>query len=138
MLSLKSVSVPGVLVGFVTVVASSIVFSLLSLVIFSGLVESGGDDVLMTSTGPLSYALGVLAVSTVLGVVVCSKLSGMPSPVNTIGVIVAYGAFAYLLSRSPSNAARPYPEWFVVASYLILVPSAIVGHLLSARRREQP
>ena len=134
MLPLNRISVAGILVGFVTVVASSIVFSLLSLFIFSELIEGGGDDVLMTAAGPLVYATAVLALSMILGVIVCSRLSKAVSLVNTIGLVIVYCAFSYMLSQSPSNLTMPYPDWFVAMKYAILFPAAFVGHILSARR----
>ena len=134
MKALEGVSVLGILVGFVMTVASTIAFSLFSIAIFANLIEGGSDDVLMTSTGPLLYALAVLALSVVLGVWVCSRVSKLFSVVNSLGVVAVYGTFSYLLSQSPSNLDNPYPMWFVVSSYVILVPSAALGHFLSARR----
>ena len=133
-MSLRGLSIPGVLVGFVTTVATTIVASLLSLALFADLIEEGPDDVLMIATGPLLYALLALSVATVLGVWVCASLSRTPAAVNALGIVVLYAVFSYLLSRSPSNLDNPYPHWFEVARYLVLLPAAAFGHGLSLRR----
>lgn len=93
---------------------------------------------LTVSTGPLLYALGALAVAAALGVWVCAVLSKTPAAVNAAGVVVLYGLFTYLLGQSPSNLDNPYPGWFEVARYLILVPAAAVGHRLYRPRTASP
>ena len=133
MAHMKEISISGVLSGFVVVVATTIVLSILSPIIFTKLVQSGDMDILLTSTGPLVYAVFVLLVSTAFGVFVCHKVAGSPFLVNTILVVVLYAAFSYLLSTAPSNEIKPYPLWYVVTTYLVLIPGAYVGHQLAVR-----
>ena len=130
---MKEISISGVLVGFVVVVATTIVLSILSPFIFSGLVETGDLDILVTSTGPLVYAIIVLFVATAFGVYAGNKVANSARVVNAILVVLLYAAFSYLLSTSASNKIKPYPLWYVVTSYAVLLPGAFVGHRLSAR-----
>lgn len=125
---LKSVSTSGVLAGFFVVVATSIMLSILSPFIFSKLVRTGDLDVLMTSAGPLSYALVVLFISAAFGVFTCQKVANSSKIINTTLVVLLYALFSYWLSNSPSNANNPYPQWYVLMSYVILVPGAFVGN----------
>jgi len=129
----KSISISGVLVGFVVIVATSIVLSILSPFIFSNLLKTGDWNVLITSAGPLSYALTVLFIASVFGVFICNKVASNNELINAILVVALYIAFTYWLSTSPSNMDKPYPQWFKVMSYLILAPGAIVGHYLSIK-----
>lgn len=106
----------GVAVCFVTLVATTMVLSKFSLFLFAGLIEGGDENVLMTSVGPLSYALGVLVAVTVLGVWVCSRVAGSASLVDATRIIVLYAAFSYWLSQTPSGLEYPYTRWFEIAS----------------------
>ena len=130
---MKGLSVAGILAGFVVVVATTIVLSILSPIIFTKLVQSGDMDILLTSTGPLVYALIVILVSSAFGVFICHKVADSPFLVNTILVVLLYAAFSYLLSTAPSNEIKPYPLWYVVTTYLVLIPGAYIGHRLAAR-----
>ena len=123
-----AISISGVFIGFIVVVAASIVFSIFSPFIFSKLVQTGDLDVLMISTGPLVYALTVLFTAAALGVFICAKIANRANIVNSILVILIYAAFSYWLSTAPSNQNQPYPQWFVFLSYVLLVPAAGVGH----------
>ena len=118
------------LVGFVVVVATTIVLSILSPFIFSRLVQSGDMDILLTSTGPLVYAVVVLAASSAFGVFICHKVANSSKPANAVIVIVLYAAFSYMLSTAPSNEDKPYPPWYVVTTYVVLLPGAYAGHRL--------
>ena len=129
----KKPSIAGILVGLVTVVACSIVFSLLSLALFAELVARGPDDILTTSTGPLLYAVCVLFVSVVLGIFVCARVAGRAARLDAALVVLLYAAFTYALSRSPSNLNTAYPAWFVLSQYLVLLPAAAVGHVVARR-----
>jgi hypothetical protein len=127
-------NVLGVFVGFVTVVATSIVLSLLSLAIFTEMLTKNAPlDILTTSTGPLVYSLFALFVAIVVGVFVTSQLSKRVSIINSIAVVVVYGLYAYWLSQSPSNLEKPYPGWYVISSYVLLFPAALIGHLISEK-----
>jgi len=129
----KKISPLGIFVGFITVVATSIVLSLLNLVIFSHLMtEIAPLNILYESTGPLMYALSVLFIAVVTGVLVASKLAKYNSLHNAVGVVILYALFSYWLSQSPSNIGK-YPEWFVFASYIVLLAAMFVGYFLSAR-----
>ena len=130
---MKSVNITGVLVGFLVVVAASIVLSILSPVIFTKLVQTGNINVLMTSTGPLSYALIILFISSAFGVFICNKVANSNKMINAILVVALYAAFSYWLSTSPSNRIKPYPHWYVVMSYIMLLPGAYAGHQVSIR-----
>ena len=129
---LKKVSPLGIFLGFVTVVATSIVLSMLSVVIFSDLLTDGAPlNILNVSTGPLVYSLLVVVLAVVVGILVASKLAKYNSLANAIGVVFVYGLFSYWLSQSPSNLGK-YPEWYVWASYLVLFPATLVGYYLSS------
>ena len=130
---IKEISISGVLVGFVVIVATSIVLSIVSPLIFSGLVRSGDMDALVTNPGPLSYSLIVIFISSAFGVFTSSKVAEKTSWVNMVLVIVMYGAFTYWLSLSSSNQAKPYPDWYVLMSYFVLVPGAIAGYYASKK-----
>ena len=131
MTQLKEISPVGVLVGFVVVVATSIVLSIFSPIFFSQLVRSGDMNSLVTSPGPLSYALVVIFISTAFGVLACSMVAQRTKLVNVVLVVALYGAFSYWLSLSPSNQAKPYPDWYILMSYIVLIPGAMVGHYAS-------
>ena len=124
---MKNFSISGVLTGFVVVVATSIVLSILSPIIFAKLVRTGDMDVLMTSAGPLGYSLAVLLISSAFGVFVCNRVANSRNIINPILVVLLYAAFSYWLSTTPSNANNPYPHWYVLTSYLLLVPGAYIG-----------
>jgi hypothetical protein len=129
----KKISPLGIFVGFITVVATSIVLSLLSLVIFSYLMTKDAPlNILNVSTGPLMYSLVVLFAAVVTGVLVASRLAKYNSLHNAVGVVLVYALFSYWLSQSPSNMGN-YPEWFVFASYIVLVPAMFFGYFLSAK-----
>jgi hypothetical protein len=122
----------GIFVGFVTVVATSIALSLLSVVIFSHLITDDAPlNILNISTGPLIYSLLVILVAVVVGILVSSKLAKYNSLTNAIGVPLLYALFSYWLSQSPSNIGK-YPEWYVLASYLELLPATAIGFFLSS------
>ena len=125
---LRDISISGVLAGFVVVVATTIVLSILSPFIFSKLVMTGDMDILMTSTGPLSYALLVILVSSAFGAFICNKVANRGEIFNTFLVVLLYAAFSYWLSTSPSNLSKPYPQWYVWMSYLLLLPGAFTGY----------
>ena len=125
---LKAISVSGVLAGFVVLVATTIVLSILSPFLFADLVRSGDLDVLMTSPGPLAFALGVTFIASAFGVFVSGKVADKLHWINVILVIACYVAFTYWLSLSPSNQAKPYPDWYVLLSHAVLVPGAIAGY----------
>lgn len=129
---LKAKGIAGALVGFVVVVASSIVLSLVSPLIFFRLVQSGDLDVLVTSPGPLAYGLAVIFISSAFGVFVCGMVAGKILWINAVLVIALYGGFTYLLSLSPSNQAMPYPGWYVLTSYIVMLPGALAGHYASS------
>lgn len=133
MRQLKNISISGVLVGFIVVVATTIVLSILSPLIFSRLVQSGDMNALMTSMGPLNYALAVIFISSAFGVFICNKVANSNKLINAILVMALYAAFSYWLSTTPSNLNNPYPQWYVVMSYILLVPGAYVGYQISAR-----
>lgn len=121
------------LVGFVVVVATSIVLSILSPIFFSQLVRSGEMDSLITNPGPLSYALAVVFISTSFGVLACSMVAQKARLINAVLVVVLYAAFTYWLSLSPSNQAKPYPDWYIWMSYIVLIPGAMLGHYASSK-----
>lgn len=129
----KEISVSGVLVGFVVVVATSIVLSIVSPLVFSGLVHTGDLDALVTHPGPLSYALVVIFISSAFGVFISIKVAEKTNWINVTLVIILYGAFTYWLSLSSSNQAKLYPDWYVLMSYVVLIPGAIVGYYSSKR-----
>lgn len=133
MQQLKEISTVGVLVGFVVVVATSVVLPILSPIIFSQLLRSGDKDVLTTSAGPLGYALVVIFVAAAFGVLACSVVAQKARWINVILVIALYAAFTYWLSQSPSNLAKPYPNWYVLMGYVVLIPGAFAGHYASKR-----
>lgn len=130
---MRDISISGVLAGFVVVVATTIVLSILSPIIFAKLVQSGDMDVLLTSTGPLVYALMVIFVASAFGVYICHKVANSSTLINTILVVALYATFSYVLSTAPSNEIKPYPSWYVVATYVILIPGAYVGYQMAVR-----
>lgn len=130
---LRSISISGVMAGFIVMVATSIVLSIVSPLLFSDLVKTGDLDILLKSTGPLSYALVTLFVASVFGIFICGKVANSTKSINSFLVVVLYAAFTYWLSTSPSNIRNPYPEWYVAMSYLLMAPGAIVGHYLSVK-----
>ena len=134
---MKDISISGVLVGFVVVVATTIVLSIFSPFLFSSLVETGDLDILLKSTGPLAYALVVIFVATMFGVYAGNKVANSVKLINGVLIIVLYAAFSYMLSVSPSNKIKPYPLWYVVTSYVVLLPGAIAGHWLSTKLIKQ-
>lgn len=64
------------------------------------------------------------------GVWMAVKLARRRSIYNALGVALLYALFAYLLSQSPSNLENAYPQWFVIVSYVILLPAALLGHVM--------
>ena len=136
MQSLKSLSPSGILAGFAVVVATTIALSIPSPFIFSQLVRDGDMDVLMTSPGPLGYALLVLFASSAFGVFVCNKVANGARIINPILVVTLYAAFSFWLSTTPSNQDNPYPQWYVILSYVLLAPGAWVGHRIFSRTDE--
>ena len=72
----------------------------------------------------------VLFISVVTGVLIASKVSGYRSMFNAVGIVVIYALFSYLLSQSPSNLEKAYPTWFIICSYIVLLPSAVFGHYI--------
>jgi O-antigen ligase len=127
------VSFLGVFVGFIVVVATSIVFSLLSLAIFSFMItEDAPLNILSISTGPLVYSLFIIFVAAITGILIASKIAGYSSWPNAVGVVVLYTLFSYWLSQSPSNIGK-YPQWFVITSYILLIPSIFCGYYLSTK-----
>jgi hypothetical protein len=121
----------GVFLGFIVVVVTSIVLSLLSLVIFSNLITKNAPlNILEISTGPLIYSLAVIVISVISGIFVTANTAKYNSIYNAIGVVTLYVVFTYLLSQSPSNVGK-YPQWYVIAGYVVLIPALIVGHFSS-------
>lgn len=135
---MKSISISGVIAGFLVVIATSIALSILSPLIFSRLVRTGDMDVLMSSAGPLGYALAVLLISSAFGVFICNKMANSSKIIYTTLVVLLYAAFSYWLSTSPSNVSNPYPQWYVLMSYVILVPGAYVGNKVYFWLHERP
>lgn len=124
----------GIFVGFIAIIASSIVLSLLSIAIFSGLLTKDAPlDILMTSTWPLVYALIVIVISIIVGVFVSASLSKRTSLVGAFSVVILYGLFSYWISQSPSNLEKAYPYWYTISSYVILFPSAILGYFVTKK-----
>lgn len=130
---LKQIHISGVLVGFIVVVSTTIVLSIFSPLIFSKLAHSGDKSALLTNTGPLSYAIGVIFISTAFGVFICNKVAQRNKLVNGVLVIALYAAFTYWLSLSPSNRVKPYPDWYVFMNYVMLAPGALAGYSASKR-----
>ena len=131
--TVRDISISGVLVGFIVVVATTIVLSILSPFIFSKLVQTGDMDILLTSTGPLAYAIVILFVASAFGVFIGHKVANSSKLVNAVLVVILYAAFSYMLSTAPSNENKPYPPWYVVTTYVVLLPGAYAGHRLFVR-----
>ena len=122
-----------VFLGFIVVVVTSIVLSLLNLVIFENLITKNAPlNILEVSTGPLIYSLAVIVISVIFGIFIAANMARYNSIYNAIGVVTLYVIFTYLISQSPSNMGK-YPQWYIVASYAVLIPALIVGHSLSAK-----
>ena len=124
----------GIFVGYITAVATTIVLAILMLAIFSSmLTRSAPQDILMTSTGPLLYSLASLWVAIVVGVYVAAQLSQGARLANAVALAIVYALYSYWLSQSPSNLDRPYPDWYVISSYALLLPAALLGHLVASK-----
>ena len=127
-------NVLGIFVGFITAVATTIVLAILMLAIFSPmLTRDAPQDILMISTGPLLYSLASLWVAISVGVYVTAQLSRRARLTNAVALAIGYALYSYWLSQSPSNLDRPYPDWYVISSYVLLLPAALLGHLVASK-----
>lgn len=55
--------------------------------------------------------------------------------ISPLGVILLYTLYAYWISISPSNLEQPYPQWFSITSYAVLLPSALLGHHVAVKTK---
>lgn len=124
-------SAKGLAVGAVTVIATSIVLSVFMPLVFSDLVRTGQMDILIMSFWPQIYTLANLVVSGVFGIYICSVVAGKVSWENAFGVILISALMAFILNQPVSEWSSTPPTWFAVASYSLLVPTLVLGHLVA-------
>jgi len=135
---LKSISFKGISVGAITVIAVNIVFSIFMPLVFSGLVRTGQLDVLIVSFWPQIYTLANLVISGVIGIYICSVVAHQASLINSAGVILISALIAFVLNQPVSEWSPAPPFWFAVASYLLLVPTLVIGHYSAKLSQRNP
>lgn len=125
---LKNMSFKGIVVGAVTVIATNIAFSILMPLVFSDLIRTGQLDVLIVSFWPQIYTLASFLISGVFGIYICSVVAHQASWPNAFGVTLISALMAFVMNQPVSEWSSAPPDWFTVASYLLLVPALVVGH----------
>lgn len=128
---LQKLSIKGVVVGSITVIASSIVLSMLMPLFFVDLIKTGKLDVLITSFWPQIYTLGVVLVSGVFGVYISSVVANRASWLNSVGVILVSVLLTYIINKPTSEFTKAYPMWFSVLSYSLCFVSLVIGYFVS-------
>ena len=114
-----------ILAGFVIMYATSMILWFVSLDLI---------NITVSFTGSLIHRLFISFISVVTGVIVTSKMARRVSIFNSIGVVLVYCLFIYWLRQYPSLiTTEPDPTWYSILSYVVLVASAFVGHLISAK-----
>ena len=128
---MKGLSVKGVAVGAIVALSTSIVLSILMPLVFIDSVRTGKMDVLITSTGPQLYTLGTLLISGMFGIYIGAVVAGRSTWHNATAVTAVTALLVYLVNRPAAGLPKDYPDWFIVASYVLLLPALVGGYYLS-------
>lgn len=130
---IKDISIKGIAVGSITVIATSIVLSILMPLVFIDFIKTGKLDVLITSFWPQIYTLGVVFVSGVFGIYIGSSAANKVKPVNSVAIILVSLLLTYIVNQPVSEFAKIYPTWVTISSYILCASSFFIGHYLSIK-----